>query len=108
MRVQWPTLNAFTIDHKTIGLNFFEQNLKEAIFGVTNRVRNYTSNGNGAVTATATGSGSVVLVCPSRGPGLAPCLKKMGPSLWGRGEPGRGARQHQVVRPRAGGEAVSR
>ncbi|MBU7579392.1 MAG: VWA domain-containing protein [Porphyrobacter sp.] len=49
-----PT-NAFTTEHRTIGLNFFDQNFNDGIFGVTNRVRNYTSSGNGVVVGTASG-----------------------------------------------------
>lgn len=50
------TTNAFTADHRTIGLNFFDQNFNDGQFGVTNRVRNYTSNGNGIVNGTASGT----------------------------------------------------
>jgi hypothetical protein len=45
--------NQFTTEHQTIGLNFFDQNFNDGIFGTTNRVRSYTSNGNGVVTGTA-------------------------------------------------------
>jgi Flp pilus assembly protein TadG len=46
------TTSTFTSAHQTIGLNFFDQNFHNGIFGVTNRVRNYTST-NGVVTGTA-------------------------------------------------------
>lgn len=49
------TTNAFTAEHQTIGLNFFDQNFNDGIFGVTNRVRSFSSNGNGVVNGTATG-----------------------------------------------------
>lgn len=47
--------NTFTTEHRTIGLNFFDQNFNDGIFGVTNRVRNYTSSNNGIVNGTASG-----------------------------------------------------
>lgn len=50
------TDDTFTNAHRTIGLNFFDQNFNDGIFGVENRVRNYTSNGDGVVTGTASGS----------------------------------------------------
>ena len=46
----------FTSEHRTIGLNFFDQNFSDGQFGVTNRVRNYTSTGNGVVNGTASGT----------------------------------------------------
>jgi Flp pilus assembly protein TadG len=47
------TTTAFTSDHRTIGLNFFDQNFSDGQFGVTARARNYTSSGNGVVNGTA-------------------------------------------------------
>jgi Flp pilus assembly protein TadG len=43
----------FTTQHRTIGLNFFDQNFNDGIFGSEQRVRDYTSNGQGVVTGTA-------------------------------------------------------
>lgn len=45
------TMNA---DQRQQGLNFFDQNFHEGIFGVTGRTRNYTANSAGIVTGTAT------------------------------------------------------
>ena len=50
------TTTSFTTEHRTIGLNFFDQNFNDGIFGVTNRVRNYTSDGDGVVNGTASGT----------------------------------------------------
>lgn len=50
------TTSSFTTEHRTIGLNFFDQNFNDGIFGVTNRVRDYTSAGDGVVTGTASGT----------------------------------------------------
>ena len=38
------------------GLNFFDQNFHDGIFGVTGRTRNYTANSAGVVTGTASGT----------------------------------------------------
>ncbi|WP_197273721.1 pilus assembly protein TadG-related protein [Porphyrobacter sp. AAP60] len=43
----------FTSEHRTIGLNFFDQNFDDGIFGSEERVRDYTSDGEGVVTGTA-------------------------------------------------------
>ena len=43
-------------DQRQQGLNFFDQNFHEGIFGVTGRTRNYTANNAGVVTGTATAS----------------------------------------------------
>lgn len=50
-----PT-STFTSAHQTVGLNFFDQNFHDGIFGVTGRTRNFTSNGNGVVVGTASGT----------------------------------------------------
>lgn len=50
------TTSTFTSEHRTIGLNFFDQNFSDGQFGVTNRARNYTSTGNGVVNGTASGT----------------------------------------------------
>lgn len=47
------TTSTFTTEHQTIGLNFFDQNFNDGIFGITNRTRSFTSNGNGVVNGTA-------------------------------------------------------
>ncbi len=47
------TMNA---DQRQQGLNFFDQNFHEGIFGVTGRTRNYTANSAGVVTGTASGT----------------------------------------------------
>ena len=49
------TDDTFTAAHRTIGLNFFDQNFNDGIFGVENRTRNYTSDGDGVVLGTASG-----------------------------------------------------
>ena len=49
------TNDTFTSEHRTIGLNFFDQNFNDGIFGVENRVRNFTSDGDGVVYGTASG-----------------------------------------------------
>lgn len=45
--------NSFTETHRQIGLNFFDQNFNDGIFGTTNRTRNYTANSASVVTGTA-------------------------------------------------------
>ncbi len=45
--------NSFTETHRQIGLNFFDQNFNDGIFGTTNRTRNYTANSSSVVTGTA-------------------------------------------------------
>ncbi len=45
----------FTSAHRQIGLNFFDQNFNDGMFGVDSRVRDYTSDGEGKVTGSATG-----------------------------------------------------
>ncbi|QFT77945.1 pilus assembly protein TadG-related protein [Erythrobacter sp. THAF29] len=47
--------DTFTDEHKNIGLAFFDQNYEDGLFGLTNRVRNYTADNEGKVTGTATG-----------------------------------------------------
>jgi Flp pilus assembly protein TadG len=47
-----PT-DTFTSAHRQIGLNFFDQNFNDGIFGTEGRTRNYTSDGNGEVQGTA-------------------------------------------------------
>ena len=48
------TDDTFTADHRTLGLNFFDQNFNDGIFGIENRTRDYTSE-DGTVTGTASG-----------------------------------------------------
>jgi len=50
------TTKTFTTEHRNIGLTFFDQNFEEGMFGVQNRQRNYTSDGNGRVIGTASGT----------------------------------------------------
>ena len=50
-----PT-TVLTTDARTQGLNFFDQNFNDGLFGVTNRTRNYTANAQGKVTGTASGT----------------------------------------------------
>lgn len=47
------TDDTFTTAHRQIGLNFFDQNFNESMYGVSGRVRNFTSDGNGVVLGTA-------------------------------------------------------
>ncbi len=49
------TDDTFTTAHRTTGLNFFDQNFNDGIFGVENRVRDFTSDGDGVVYGTASG-----------------------------------------------------
>ncbi|QDH34828.1 VWA domain-containing protein [Porphyrobacter sp. YT40] len=46
----------FTSAHRQIGLNFFDQNFNEGMFGVDSRNREYTSDGEGTVIGNATGT----------------------------------------------------
>lgn len=48
------TDDTFTTAHRTMGLNFFDQNFNDGMFGIENRSRNYTST-DGVVTGTASG-----------------------------------------------------
>lgn len=50
------TDDTFTTAHRTIGLNFFDQNFSNGMFGVENGQRNFTSDGEGTVTGTASGT----------------------------------------------------
>lgn len=43
------TDDTFTSAHRQIGLNFFDQNFNEGIYGVSARTRNFTTDGNGVV-----------------------------------------------------------
>jgi len=47
------TNDTFTSSHRQIGLNFFDQNFNDGMFGVDGRTRNYTSDGDGKVIGTA-------------------------------------------------------
>ncbi|MBI1401710.1 MAG: hypothetical protein GC147_00665 [Porphyrobacter sp.] len=49
------TDDTFTAEHRQIGLNFFDQNFSQGMFGVENGTRDYTSDGEGVVTGTASG-----------------------------------------------------
>ncbi len=46
---------SLTAANKQVGLNFFDQNFHDGIFGVTGRTRNYSANNDGVVTGTASG-----------------------------------------------------
>lgn len=48
------TDDTFTAAHRTLGLNFFDQNFNDGMFGIENRTRDYTST-DGVVTGTASG-----------------------------------------------------
>jgi Flp pilus assembly protein TadG len=48
--------NNFTSEHRTIGLNFFDQNFNDGMFGVESRTRNFSSSGDGVVVGTASGT----------------------------------------------------
>ncbi|WP_285709833.1 pilus assembly protein TadG-related protein [Erythrobacter oryzae] len=50
-----PT-TVMSAEARTQGLNFFDQNFNDGIFGVTNRTRNYTADSAGKVTGTASGT----------------------------------------------------
>ena len=50
------TDDTFTTAHRTIGLNFYDQNFSNGMFGLVNGTRNYTRDGEGTVTGTASGS----------------------------------------------------
>ncbi|UYV14842.1 pilus assembly protein TadG-related protein [Porphyrobacter sp. ULC335] len=50
------TDDTFTTAHRQIGLNFFDQNFNDGMFGMDSRVRNYTTDGNGVVLGTASGT----------------------------------------------------
>jgi Flp pilus assembly protein TadG len=50
-----PT-TVLTADARTQGLNFFDQNFNDGLFGVTNRSRNYIANSQGRVIGAATGT----------------------------------------------------
>ena len=45
--------SSFTSAHEQIGLNFFDQNFSDGIFGTTNRTRNYVASSSSVVTGTA-------------------------------------------------------
>ncbi|MDP2130595.1 MAG: pilus assembly protein TadG-related protein [Erythrobacter sp.] len=47
--------DTFTAEHRQVGLNFFDQNFNDGMFGIESRVRDFTSDGEGTVTGTATG-----------------------------------------------------
>ena len=49
------TGSSLTADNKQVGLNFFDQNFHDGIFGVTGRTRTYSADNNGVVTGTASG-----------------------------------------------------
>jgi len=50
-----PT-TVLTNEARTQGLNFFDQNFNDGLYGVSNRTRNYTANTQGKVTGTASGT----------------------------------------------------
>lgn len=53
---QAMTTNTFSDAHRQIGLNFFDQNFNDGMFGVTARSRTYTADNAGVVTGTASGT----------------------------------------------------
>ncbi|MBA4009738.1 MAG: hypothetical protein C0486_13260 [Erythrobacter sp.] len=50
------TTTVLTTEARTQGLNFFDQNFNDGLFGVTSRNRTYTANTQGKVTGTASGT----------------------------------------------------
>lgn len=50
------TNDTFTTSHRQIGLNFFDQNFNDGMFGIAARTRNYTSDGEGKVIGAASGT----------------------------------------------------
>ncbi len=46
----------FTTEHRDTGLNFYDQNFSQGMFGITGDTRTYTSDGDGVVTGTASGT----------------------------------------------------
>ncbi len=50
------TTDEFTTAHRDIGLNFYDQNFSQGMFGVEDGERAYTSDGEGTVTGTASGT----------------------------------------------------
>lgn len=50
---QAMTTATFTTAHRQTGLNFFDQNFEDGIFGTTDRQRDFTSSGDGVVHGTA-------------------------------------------------------
>ncbi|MFN4019200.1 MAG: pilus assembly protein TadG-related protein [Erythrobacter sp.] len=50
------TTDEFTSAHRNIGLDFFDQNFSDGMFGVENGQRDYASDGEGTVTGTASGT----------------------------------------------------
>lgn len=52
---QAMTTTTMSTAQRQIGLNFFDQNFNDGLFGVTGRTRNYTANSSGVVTGTASG-----------------------------------------------------
>lgn len=52
---QAMTTTTMSTEQRQIGLNFFDQNFNDGLFGVTGRTRNYTASSSGVVTGTASG-----------------------------------------------------
>lgn len=50
------TDDTFTSEHRQIGLDFYDQNFSEGMFGVEGGTRDYTSDGEGVVAGTASGT----------------------------------------------------
>lgn len=46
----------FTTEHRETGLNFYDQNFSQGMFGITNDTRDFTTDGEGVVTGTASGT----------------------------------------------------
>ncbi|PKP64084.1 MAG: hypothetical protein CVT85_12200 [Alphaproteobacteria bacterium HGW-Alphaproteobacteria-7] len=47
--------DTFSAEHRQVGLNFFDQNFNDGMFGIESRVRDFTSDDEGTVTGTASG-----------------------------------------------------
>ena len=50
------TDDTFTTAHRTVGLNFFDQNFRDEMFGTQSLTRNFTSDGDGKVFGSASGT----------------------------------------------------
>lgn len=50
------TTDQFTTEHRQIGLDFYDQNFSQGMFGLVEGTRDFTSDGEGVVTGTASGT----------------------------------------------------
>jgi len=48
--------DTFEPEHRDVGLNFFDQNFNDGMFGIEARTRDFVSDGDGVVTGTASGT----------------------------------------------------